>query len=80
MQIHATAFEIVLLITGLSSTIWGILLFMGKTRLAEKKIQIGGFQLTNELVGFLLFFFGIVLMLFFFIPVLGPRFSSPGMS
>ncbi|MFI5135719.1 MAG: hypothetical protein ACHQD9_07690 [Chitinophagales bacterium] len=80
MTIHVTISETLFLVAGIVSTIFGILLFMGKTKWAEKKYYIGEIELTSELIGFLLFFIGIVLMLFFFIPVLGPRFSSPGMS
>jgi len=80
MTIHVTISEIFSLAAGILSTIFGILLFMGRTKWAEKKYHVGEIELTSELIGFLLFFLGIILMLFFFIPVLGPRFTSPGMS
>jgi len=80
MGFHISIVNILFLLVGLFSTILGILLFMGKTKWGNRIFLIGNFQVTSELIGFLLFFFGIVLMLVFFIPALGPRLSSPGMS
>jgi hypothetical protein len=72
--------DIVVLIAGAFSIVLGILLFFGKTALAKKSFTIGNFEVNNELLGFLLFLLGIVLMLFYLIPALGPRLSSPGLS
>jgi hypothetical protein len=80
MEFHISIVNILFLLVGLFSTILGILLFMGKTKWADRTFQIGNFQVTNELLGFLFFFFGIILMLVFLIPALGPKLSSPGMS
>ncbi|HYV91390.1 MAG TPA: hypothetical protein VE978_06390 [Chitinophagales bacterium] len=75
----ATPFEIISVIMGLIILIFGILLFYGKTKWGKRNYMIGGFVLTNEALGVLLFFLGIILMLGFIIPILTPRFSSPGM-
>ena len=80
MEIHISVIEIILLVIGLISTVLGILLFMGRTSWGNRTYQIANLEITSELIGFLLFFIGIVLMLVFFIPALGPRLSSPGMS
>ena len=53
---------------------------MGKTKWGQRTYSVGNIPVTSELIGVLLFFLGIVLMLVFFIPILGPRLSSPGMS
>jgi len=75
----ASPTEIISLLIGLMILIFGILLFFGKTKWGKRNYMVGGFVLTNEALGFILFFIGIVLMLGFFIPMLTPRFSSPGM-
>jgi hypothetical protein len=75
-----TPIEIAGLLLGLIMLIFGILLFSGKTKWGKRNYVIGSIVLTNEAVGLILFFLGIVLMLAFFIPVLSPRFLSPGMS
>ena len=80
MEIHITAAEILFLLSGLFFCVFGILLFMGQTRWGQRTYQVGNIPLTSELLGFVLFLLGIVLMLVFFIPVLGPRLSSQGIS
>jgi len=80
MQVHITPLEIFFLVVGIFSCTIGILLFMGKTKWGQRTYSVGNIPVTSELIGVLLFFFGIVLMLVFFIPILGPRLSSPGMS
>ncbi|MBX7141040.1 MAG: hypothetical protein K1X63_08185 [Chitinophagales bacterium] len=65
---------------GIISVILGVLLFFGKTPLARKTFHIGNFEMNNELLGFLFFLLGIILLLFYLIPTLGPRLSSPGLS
>ena len=74
-----SALEIASLVVGLVILILGILLFFGKTKWGKRNYIVGGFVLTNEALGFILFFIGIVMMLMFIVPMLTPRFSSPGM-
>jgi hypothetical protein len=74
-----TPLEIISLIIGLFSLVSGILLFSGSTKWGKRNYRIGDIELTNEVVGFILFFIGIVLILGFLVPLLSIRFSSPGM-
>jgi hypothetical protein len=72
--------DIVTVIAGVFFIVLGILLFFGKTAFAKKTFFVGPFELNNEMTGFLFFLLGIILLLFYLIPTLGPRFSSPGLS
>ena len=74
-----TPLEIISLIVGLFSLVAGIMIFSGSTKWGKRNYRIGDIEFTNEVLGFVLFFLGIVLMLGFFVPLLTPRFSSPGM-
>jgi hypothetical protein len=72
--------EIISLVIGIISLVCGILLFFGLTKWGKRNYMLGTVEFTNEAVGFILFFIGIILMLVYFIPLLSPRFLSPGMS
>lgn len=77
---HMSPVDIVLIAGGIFFLVWGALLFTGKTALAKKTMRLGNFEVNHELLGFLFFMLGIILLLFFIIPALGPRLSSPGLS
>jgi vacuolar-type H+-ATPase subunit I/STV1 len=68
------------LLSGLIALVCGILLFFGVTKWGKRNYKIGKFELTYEAAGFLLFLLGILLMLMYLIPLLSPRFISPGMA
>jgi len=74
-----TPLEIISLIIGLFTLVSGIMIFSGSTKWGKRNYRIGNIELTNEVIGFILFFLGIVLILGFLVPILTPRFSSPGM-
>lgn len=73
--------EFISLFTGIILLVSGITLFFGVTRWGHRSYNVGKLILTNEAVGIILFILGMCFMLLgFFIPVLSPRFLSPGMS
>jgi hypothetical protein len=80
MEFQLSFFHLLFLACGFISTILGIIFFMGRSAWAQQSMRLGRYELNHELIGFVLFFLGIILMLFFLIPALSPRFISPGMS
>ena len=77
---HVTLSEVFSLAAGIILLVAGIILFFGVGKWGKRNYVIGSVRLTPEAIGFILFLAGILLMLGFFIPVLSPRFLSPGMS
>ncbi len=80
MHPQANSIEIFSLIAGILILLAGILMFAGISKWGKQNYRISGIVLTNEGVGFILFFIGMVLILAYLIALLEPRFLSPGMS
>ena len=76
MRVSYIAFTLI----GVFLLVWGILLFSGLTKWGKRNYRLGKLTLTHELVGFILFFLGIVMILLFLIPAIEPKFLSPGLA
>jgi uncharacterized membrane protein len=68
-----------LLVTGILVLIFGILTFIGKTPLSKRSFYFSGIELDKSVIGLTFFFLGMLLIIFFLIQVMGPRFTEEGL-